>query len=34
VDLQRPLRHKTQRDVAVKSLMAILNVKGSKNLML
>ncbi len=27
VDLQRPLRHKTQRDVAVKSLMAILNVK-------
>jgi hypothetical protein len=30
VDLQRPLRHKTQRDVAVKRLMAILNVKGSK----
>ena len=29
VDLKRPMRHKTQRDVAVKHLLSILSVKRS-----
>jgi DNA-binding transcriptional ArsR family regulator len=29
VDFERPMRHRTQRDVAVGHLMSILSVKGS-----